>query len=203
MNLTAEDQALIAKTIADAEKQTSGEIVCVLARSSSSYAYIPLLWAAAVGFAVPWPLLAFTQMAAQTIFLIQLLTFLGLALILSLPVLRMALVPRSVKRARAHRAAMEQFFTRGLTRTKDATGVLIFVSLAERYARIIADDGIAAKVPQATWQATINDLITHMRNDDIVPGFCQAIQACGTVLHAHFPAAENDTDELPNRIFLM
>ena len=62
---------------------------------------------------------------------------------------RVALMPRAARRAVAHRAAMEQFRIRGIARKKDRTGILIFVSLAERYARIVADDGIAARVPQA------------------------------------------------------
>ena len=94
----------------------------------------------------PWPLIYFTPWSVQRIFLLQLVVFLVVGVVLALAPLRFALVPRAVRRARAHRAALEQFVVRGITRTKNRTGVLIFVSLAERYARIIADEGIAAKV---------------------------------------------------------
>jgi hypothetical protein len=73
---------------------------------------------------------------------VQILVFAVAVLILSWPPLRMALVSPAVRRARAHRAAIEQFFARGLTLTRDRSGVLIFVSLAERSARIIADEGL-------------------------------------------------------------
>jgi putative membrane protein len=60
-------------------------------------------------------------------------------------------VAAPTRRAVAHRVATEQFSIRGIARKKDRSGILIFVSLAERYARIIADEGIAATVPQLQW----------------------------------------------------
>ena len=96
---------------------------------------------------VPWPLIYFTQWSVQRIFLLQLVVFIVAGLVFSWRPLRLALVPRAVRRARAHRAAIEQFFVRRVGHTANRTGVLIFVSLAEHYARIIADDGIAAKSP--------------------------------------------------------
>ena len=87
-----------------------------------------------------------------------------------------------VRRARAHRAALEQFVLRRVAHTANRTGVLIFVSLAERYARIIADEGIAAKVHNAEWQAAIDALTGHMRDGRIAAGFIAAIERCGAVL---------------------
>jgi putative membrane protein len=116
--------------------------------------------------------------------------------------LRLWLVPRAVRRARAHRAALEQFVLRGITRTKNRTGVLIFVSLAERYARIVADEGIAAKVPNAEWQAAIDALTAHMRDGRIADGFRAAIERCGAVLAAHAPP-DGSPNELPDRLYVI
>ena len=91
---------------------------------------------------------------------------------------------------------------RGVTRTKKRTGVLIFVSLAERYARIIADEGIAAKVPNAEWQAAIDALTGHMRDGRIAAGFTAAIERCGTVLAAHAPP-DGAANELPDRLYVI
>jgi len=77
---------------------------------------------------------------------VQIAVFISAALVFSWRPLRLLLVPRAVRRTRAHRAALEQFVVRRIAHTKGRTGVLIFVSLAERYARIIADEGIAQKV---------------------------------------------------------
>ena len=92
---------------------------------------------------------------------------------------------------------------RGLARKKDRSGILIFVSLAERYARIIADDGIAARVPQAEWQAAVDALVAHMRDGRIADGFVTAIDLCGEKLATHFPRAATSGDELPDRIYVI
>ena len=73
-------------------------------------------------------------------------------------------MPRAARRAAAYRAATDQFVARGIARKKDRAGILIFVSLAERYARIIADEGIAARVAQPEWQGAVDALIAHMRD---------------------------------------
>jgi putative membrane protein len=119
-----------------------------------------------------------------------------------LPRVRIALVPRKARRAVAHRVAMEQFTARGIARKKDRSGILIFVSLAERYARIIADEGIAARVPQSKWQGAIDALVAHMRDGRIVDGFVTAIDVCGNELASHFPRAETSRDELADRFYV-
>src|SRR5271166_3555023 len=84
---------------------------------------------------VPWPLIDFTQWSVQRIFLLQLVVFVVAGFIFSWMPLRLALVPRAVRRARAHRAALEQFVIRHVTHTRNRCGILIFVSMAEHYAR--------------------------------------------------------------------
>jgi putative membrane protein len=111
-------------------------------------------------------------------------------------------VPRALQRTRAHRAAIEQFVVRGISHTKNRTGVLIFVSLAEHYARIIADEGIAAKVPQSEWQAAIDALTAHMRQNRIADGITAAIARCGDVLAQHAPP-DGSPNELPDRLYVM
>jgi putative membrane protein len=202
MELTRADHEAVSAAIHAAEQRTSGQIVCVLAHASSDYAYAPLLWASALGLLAPWPLISFTPWSVQRIYLIQLAVFIVAALILSLTPLRLALVPRAVRRARAHRAAVEQFVVRRVAHTKNRTGVLIFVSLAERYARIIADDAIAQKVPNAEWQAAIDALIGQMRDGRIAQGLVAAIERCGAVLAAHAPP-DGAPNELPDRLYVM
>ncbi len=156
-----------------------------------------------VALALPWLLVAFTAMTVHRILSLQIVVFFALVVLLCLPRVRVALVPRTARRAVAHRVAMEQFNIRGIARKKDRTGVLIFVSLAERYARIIADEGIAARVPQSEWQGAVDALVAHMRDGRIADGFITAIDVCGKVLETHFPRTETSRDELPDRIYLI
>jgi putative membrane protein len=203
MHITEQDRERISTAIRAAEAKTSGEIVCVLARTSSDMTALPILLAAVVALAVPWLLLAFTEFSVERILLLQIAAFFLAAVLLCLPRVRVALLPRRARRAAAHRTAMEQFVIRGIARKKDRSGILIFVSLAERYARIIADQGIAARVPQSDWQAAVDSLVAHMSSGRIAEGFLTAINACETVLVTHFPRTEMSRDELPDRIYLI
>jgi putative membrane protein len=202
MEFTKEQHEAVSAAIRAAEQNTSGQIVCVLARSSSAYAHIPILWASALALIVPWPLIDFTPWSVQRIFLVQLVVFLVAALVFSWMPLRLLLVPRAAQRARAHRAALEQFVVRRVAHTQSRTGILIFVSLAEHYARIVADEGIAQKVPNSEWQAAIDAMVSHMRSGQIAAGFAAAIERCGTVLAAHAPP-NCSANELPDRLYVM
>ena len=202
MTFTKEDHEAVSAAIHEVEKRTSGQIVCVLAHASSDYAHVPILWASMLALFAPWPLIELTPWSVQRIYVIQIAVFLAAALLFSLTPLRLALVPRAVRRARAHRAALEQFVVRRVAHTKNRTGVLIFVSLAERYARIIADEGIAEKVPNSEWQAALDALTGNMREGRIAAGFCAAIERCGAVLAAHAPP-DGSANELPDRLYVM
>ncbi len=202
MEFTRADYDAIAAAIRDAEAKTCGQIVCVLARSSSSYVHIPILWASALALATPWPLIFFTQLSVERIFLLQLAVFIAAGLAFSWMPLRLFLVPRAVQRARAHRAALEQFVIRGIDRTPNRCGILIFVSLAEHYARIIADEGIAQKVQEGEWQAAIQALTALMREGRIAAGFTAAIERCGAVLASHAPP-DGSANTLPDRLYVV
>ena len=118
VEFTKEDYEVVSAAIREAEKQTSGQIVCVLAHSSSRYAYVPILWATVLALAVPWPLIDFTQWSVQRIFVLQLAVFILAGFLFSWMPLRLALVPRPIQRARALRAALEQFVVRRVTHTR-------------------------------------------------------------------------------------
>jgi len=202
MELTKEDHDAVAAAIHEAEQRTGGQIVCVLAHASSAYAHVPILWSSLLALFTPWPLIYFTQWSVQRIFLAQLVVFLVAALAFSWAPLRILLVPRAIKRARAHRAALEQFVLRGVSRTRNRCGVLIFVSFAEHYARIIADEGVAQKVRAAEWQAAIDALTMHIRDRRIAAGFIAAIERCGAILDQHAPP-DGSANELPNRLYVV
>ncbi|MFT3973263.1 MAG: TPM domain-containing protein [Amaricoccus sp.] len=203
MEMSPEDRDRISSTIRAAEARTTGEIVCVLAEQSSDSQALPVLLAALAALALPWGLIAFTTLSVVSILSLQAVTFVVVGLLLSLPSARVALIPRQARRAMAFRVATEQFLTRSVSRTRDRTGVLIFVSLAEHYARIIADDGIAARVPQSHWQGAVDALTARSREGRMADGFVAAIEMCAAVLAEHFPSADGGPNELPDRIYLI
>jgi putative membrane protein len=203
MSISMQDRERISNSIRAAEARTSGEIVCVLAQTSTNSIAMPILLAAGIAMALPWLLVTSTEMTVYRILSSQIVVFIAALALLCLPRIRVALTPRRVRRKIAHHAAMEQFKIRGLARKKDRSSVLIFVSLAERYARIIADEGIAARVPQTQWQAAIDALVVHMRDGRIADGFVTAIELCGNELANQFPRSEGSRNELPDRVYLI
>lgn len=203
MEMSAEERERITAAIRDVETRTSGEIVCVLAEQSSDSGALPILLAAILALATPWLLMAFTGLSVTTILTIQVVVFLLAAFLLCLPAVRVALIPRRARRAMAFRVAAEQFYTRGISRKPERSGILIFVSLAEHYARIIADDGIAARVPQSHWQQAVDTLVAHVRDGRVADGFIAAIGQCATVLVEHYPDAESGPHELPDCIYFI
>ena len=116
--------------------------------------------------------------------------------------LRILLVPRAVQRARSHRAALEQFVLRGISRTRNRCGVLIFVSLAEHYARIVADEGVAQRVHTSEWQAAIDALTMQVREGHLAAGLIAAIGRYGAVLAEHAPP-DGSANELPDRLYVI
>jgi len=202
MELSREDHEAVSSAIRNAEQHTCGQIVCVLSHASADYAVVPVLLASVLALLSPWPLIHFTSWSVERIFLVQIAVFIVAGLVFSWPPLHIALVPRSARRALAHRTALEQFVVRRIANTKNRCGILIFVSLAERYARIIADEGIAQKVKQAEWQAAIDMLTVHMHDGRIAQGFIAAIDRCGTVLTAHAPP-DGSPNLLPDRLYVM
>jgi putative membrane protein len=122
---------------------------------------------------------------------------------LSLPKRRYALVPGFMKRARAHEAAAREFVGRGLTRTRERTGVLIYVAAAEHYAEILADTGISERVDERVWRETIADLIESIKAGRAADGLIAAVQRVGAILAEHAPPRSDDLDELSNKVILI
>lgn len=200
---SAEDEKRISAAITDAEQRTSGEIVVVVAAQSDGYHYVPPLVGAIIALLVPWVLIFFTQLHIIPIYLIQLAVFLIVTLALMPGCVRTALVPTSIKRLHAHRRAVEQFLVQNLHTTDGRTGVLLFVSVAEHYAEIIADRAIDAKVPDGTWKEIIEQLTTSIGAGRPTDGFVAAIDAIGTVLAEHFPPGTSDPNELPDHLIIL
>ena len=201
--VTNAEEARVGAAIAAAERQTSGEIIAMITAESSSYLYAAFLWASLVALALPWPFIYWTWWPVQHIYLMQVLAFIALALLLIWSPLRLWLVPQRMKRQRAHRRAVEQFLAQNLHTMSDRTGVLIFVSVAERYAEILADAAIHKLVPATEWQSIVERLTASIGEGRPGDGFVSAIEAIGGHLARHFPPAPRDPNQLPNHLIVL
>jgi putative membrane protein len=204
--VTEQEHARIAEAIRRAETNTAGEIYCVVARASDSYLFsaglIVMVSIMIVSLAVAFALEYFWFGIRVPIFVAAQLLALAaaLALLYAFPFLRMRLAPRRWQYTRAHDNALKQFLARNVHLTAERTGVLVFVSIAERYAEIVADAGINAKVPQETWDVLVAELIDHARRDRLADGFVSAVETVGKLLAAHFPAKTGDVNELDDHL---
>jgi putative membrane protein len=201
--LSEEERERVAAAIQDAERRTAGEIVIVVAAQASPYRSIPLLYALLGSLAAPWPLIWLTTLSVSHIFMVQLAVALALLAICSLPGNSLVLVPGFIRRARAREAASHEFAARGMTRTRERTGVLIYVAAAEHYAEVIADSGIATRVDEHVWRDTITDLVEAIRGGRAADGLVAAVSRVGAILAEHAPPRDADTDELPNKVILI
>jgi putative membrane protein len=201
--LSRDDRARISAAVTASEAATSGEIFVVVAAESDDYRFIPLLWALLVALVVPLPLILLTGLPASFIYLVQLAAFVVLAVVLSLPAVKPYVVPAGAKHARARALAIQQFLAHGLHTTEARTGALVFVSLAERHAEIVADTGIASRVDQQTWDEAMERLVVEVRSGRLADGLIAAIERVGAVLAVHFPRRDGDRNELRNEVVVL
>jgi putative membrane protein len=193
----------VAEAIERVERDTDAELVTVLAARADDYRYIPLLWASLLALLLPGGLLFFSGwLSAWQLLLVQWATFIALALVFRLPSLTSRLIPRSVRHWRACNLARRQFIELNLHHTDGGTGMLIFVSEAERYVEILVDRGIASRIDDNAWQSIVETFTHRVRSGQVLEGFLGCIDACGALLKQHVPAT-HERNELPNRLVVI
>jgi len=199
--LNESEKEQLRKAIRAAEARTHGEIVAVIARTSGDYYYYPTLWAALIAIVSPTLLLALpVGFGPLGIVELQLVVFGVMALVLRWPPIKMRIVPQAVQRLHASRRAREQFHAQNLHTTRERTGVLLYVSVAEHHVELLADAGIHARVPAGTWDQVVDKLTARVKTGQIGEGFIEAVNTVGAQLATHFPAAGVNPNELPDHL---
>jgi putative membrane protein len=223
--LTPDQHKIVSDAVSAAELTTSGEIVTVLADRSDSYGDVTLLWSAVAGFTamslfalfpdwfkdrwddlVVGPLFggwmhewSDGELASMTIAL-GLIAFAVMWLIQLWDPLKFALIPGPLKTARAHDAAIKHFKVGAERRTHGRTGVLIYLSMREHRAEIVADEPIAVKVPAEVWGDAMADMLEQIKRGCVAEGLAAGVRDVGAVLSEHFPRDDDDQNELPDRL---
>lgn len=214
------DHQCVSEAVRRAEQETDGEIVTMVARQSDAYHDVALQWAMLSAFivlglaaAMPdwferlyiWLLGGWQHRLPLWLFLTLLLghmilKYLGVRLLLAVPALRMALTPGPTRTRRVHRRAVLLFRTAAEARTARRTGILIYLSLAERRAEIVADAAISAKVDPSEWGEAMAALLAEVKAGRIGAGMAAAVERVGVVLARHVPRREANPNELPDRL---
>jgi putative membrane protein len=218
--LSAEDHARITEAVTQAEHHTAGEIVTVLADRSDGYSDVQLAWAALaallklLGFAL-LPALPLTvadavmgtwntQWHPQGIFVLAsfaaALAFAVVWLVQQWDAVRFALIPGPIRARRVQHRALRAFRLSAERRTRGRTGILIYVSMREHRAEIIADQTIAEKVDPDVWGDALHALLLELKQGRTADGMIAAVAKVGAVLSNHLPIASDDANELPDRL---
>ncbi|MCT2558396.1 hypothetical protein N0B51_05325 [Tsuneonella sp. YG55] len=210
----------VSAAVAAAEENTAGEIVTVLADRSDGYHDIQLGWAilaatTALAFLAVLPGFYLSlvdrvlggwnhEWHPQAVFSLAIavvvLKFASVWAIQFWQPLKYFLVPPPIKKARVREAAVRHFKVGADRRTHGRTGILIYLSMREHRAEIVADEAIAEKVPAEVWGGAMADMLVHIRDGRIAEGLAAGIADVGAVLAEHFPRAEGDVNELPDRL---
>lgn len=201
--LSKPDQDAVSAAIKEVERGTDAELVTVLTAQSDNYSYIPLLWAGILALLLPGTANYFGGwLGADLLLLVQWGTFIVLSLLFRVPAINIRLIPRPVRYWRASNLARRQFLEQNLHHTQGGTGMLIFVSEAERYVEILVDQGIADVLDNAVWESIVADFTAKVRAGDTRKGFLDCIAACGKLLKEHVPAT-HARNELPNHLVIL
>ena len=197
-----EEQSRIEKAVTEAEKKTAGEIVPILVSASGTYAEVELL-GMSLGL-VLGTLAAFIFHDPWTYIHSQLLWPLGGAalgfLLCTIPAVKGRFIARHRIAEAVQSRSLAAFTAHGLHYTKAHTGILIFVSLLEHRAIVLADRGINEKVSPGTWDEVVQILTGGLKSGNACEAFCRAIERCGAILAQHFPRSADDVDELANKL---
>lgn len=207
LNLDDKMQGYIEQAIHDLEKNSYGEVVCVVARSSANYRLFPILIAVIISFFII-PMFNLNILLSNIIklddwllnIIINLVSFSFILSLLLFTPLAVLVTPKRIKHACAKRFAWEQFFSNNLHHAKKRSGVLIFISITERYAHIIGDKGINDELCSSTWADILNDLIKSIKNGKLGEGLLYCITQLKTIMVKSFPTSRERIKDLPDSV---
>ncbi len=218
--LSEAERAQVSAAVTTAEANSAGEIATILTDRSDGYADVALVWSALVallalamltlapdfylgiygrltgGWVQQWrPRDVFALAAA-----VATLKFAAVWLIQLWMPLRLLLVPAPIRHERVRARALTCFRVGAQQRTAGRTGILIYLSMAEHRAEIVAEQAIAAQVPAEVWGEAMAAMLAHLKQGRVAEGMCAAVEQVGAVLAQHFPRADDDRNELPDRL---
>ncbi len=215
-----QDHDRISVAVAAGEAASDGEISTMVARRSDDYTDWAVLIAALAGV-IPTALVASDaagfdallvavsggwhsgystgQIIAATLIIQLIISAVAWCALLWIP-LRLFLTPPGLKRARVRTTAIKAFRLGIEARTRAATGVLIYLSLAEHRAEILGDAAITAKVGPEEWVDAMAALLSRVKAGQPGDGIVAAVTLTGALLATHFPRSHDDVNEMPDRL---
>ncbi len=212
-----EQKTIIEEAVSRAEKNTSGEIVPVIASVSGRYDRAEDIFGVLLGMllltiswlctqeSIPvtgqWEGEMTTVITLPWALVIIFFGFiLGTLLASFFPILRLIFISKKEMQEEVEKSARLAFHQFRIHETDGATGVLIYISLYEQNVRVLGDEEITAKLEQKDWVDVCNLVVEGMKSREPTEKLIQAIEHCGRLLSDHFPITDDDQDELSNKL---
>jgi len=218
----------ITGTIAKVEKKTSGEVAVMVVDESDSYreaAALGAFWLSAVASLMLSMVIAVVlhhremwsfgsseyvrHLAGEIIQYTSIWYFIPLLFLLYFPsagamrlfpAMKLLFISKKRVEEAVRERAVRAFYERGLYRTRDETGVLIFISLMEHRVWVLGDRAINEKISSGFWEERAGELSRGMKERAYGETVINVIERCGEELARHFPIKQDDTNEIPNQI---
>jgi putative membrane protein len=204
--LSKADQHKIETCVHEAESHTRGEIVVMVVPASYHYPVAGLLGATAFSAPVALaltPALGGLFWAGPSNLWVFLAVMIPLFLVFHetvkrIPILRRWFIGGKEMEGEVREAAHIHFLRKGLYRTREETGVLIYISIFERRVCVLGDRGINATIPETQWNGVVGMIVEAIKDGRPAEGICQAVAEVGRILQEKFPIRQGDQDELGN-----
>ena len=219
LRLQPDDHRKVSEAIAAAEAASDGEILTIVSADSDSYHDVALHWAVAAMIGVlalaAWQAASLASLwealfgwgeqasAGEVLFAAMVLAvvgFLATLLLLKSRAVRLALTPGATKGRRVRRRAIALFRAAAERRTVGRTAVLIYLSLGEHRAEIVADEAVTKVTTPECWGDAMAELIGEIKVGRPGDGLAMAVEEVGEVLARHFPKTSEDVNEIPDKL---
>jgi len=206
--LSDQEQEKITQTVREVEQLTSGEILPMVVSQSYTYPMAEVIGGTVL--ALPSALIlnhfigGWLWIGNQNMWL-----FLGLMTICFILFHQVCKHMNWLKRLfisqreiaeEVEEAATTSFFREGLYKTRDGTGILIFISVFEHRVWVLGDEGINQKVSKDQWDKIVRIITEGIKQKNQADAICRAVKKAGQILQAHFPIKPDDRNELKNLI---
>ncbi|MCL1865073.1 MAG: hypothetical protein FWF73_04605 [Spirochaetes bacterium] len=227
---TEEEKTNIENAIKEAELNTSGEIVAMVVEKSSEYSdadFIMGIFFAAIISVVPAQIFFYysdfilrktipamnwvNEVPDSTRFIAGLSFFIILTMILHIPLkailgripfLKKLFITNKKMNEKVEDKAFRGFYRHGLSKTKDATGILFFISIFEKKVYVLADHGIYSKIKQETLNKYAESVGKGIKSGNGAEALCKTIKDAGKELAHYFPVQKDDVNELPDELIV-
>lgn len=205
--ITESDIQKIEDSVAQVEGKTQGEIVPMIVRRSLHNEDLQigftLFLLFSVIFLVAHQIFPTPEISELTFELVGFSVSAVLGFLLAkIDRVQMLFVSQDEMIARVYERAELEFYRARINHTHKRVGILLFLSLAEHRAVVLADKGIAEKLKSEDWLAVVRLMTRGARENRLGAGMCDAVRECGKILSEHFPADEKYKNEISNKLVL-